>query len=192
MKTSLLKTTLLSATLVLSITMTSCKKEAAETDTEEVADDQNDTKFDDTAKENDAEFLVAAAEINMDEIALGKLAQTKATAQSVKDLGKMMEMEHITALEELKGLAATKNVSLPEGPTEDGQETLKKFQEKKAPDFDKDYASKMVDGHKDAISKFEKASTDAADADVRAWATKMLPALKMHLQHSEEVKTALK
>lgn len=192
MKTSLLKTTLLSATLVLSITMTSCKKDAAETDTEEVAEDQNDTKFDDTAKENDAEFLVAAAEINMDEIALGKLAQTKGTAQSVKDLGKMMEMEHITALEELKGLAATKNVSLPEGPTEDGQETLKKFQEKKAPDFDKDYASKMVDGHKDAISKFEKASTDAADADVRAWATKMLPALKMHLQHSEEVKTALK
>lgn len=172
---------------------TSCKNNADKTpDTEEVADDANEDKFNDTAKEDDSEFLVKAAEINMDEIALGELAQQKGTAQSVRDLGKMMFDEHTVALGELKTLAAGKNISLPAGPTEDGQETLKKFQDKKTADFDKDYAAKMVDGHKDAISKFEKASTDAADADVRAWAAKMLPALKMHLEHSETVKAQLK
>lgn len=192
MKTPFLKTSLLAATLMMALPFVSCKKETPKTDTEEVADDQNDAKFDDTDKEDDSEFLVAAAEINMDEVALGKLAQTKGTAQAVKDLGKMMETEHTKALDELKALASSKNISLPAGPTEDGQETLNKFQEKKASDFDKDYADKMVEGHKDAISKFEKASTDAADADVRAWAAKMLPSLRLHLQHSEEVRDALK
>ena len=42
----------------------------------------------------------------------------------------------------------------------------------------------MVKGHKDAISKFEKASKDCDDADIRAWALATLPALRTHLDHS--------
>ncbi len=175
------------------MTVESCKKEEPKMeDPKEVADDQNEAKYDDTSKEDDSEFLVNAAEINMNEIALGKLAQTKGTAQSVKDLGKMMEAEHTKALAELKDLAAKKNITLPAAATEDGQETLKKFSEKKASDFDKDYAAEMVDGHKDAIDKFTKASTDATDADVKMWATNMLPSLNTHLQHAEQVKAGLK
>ncbi|UMY65150.1 MULTISPECIES: DUF4142 domain-containing protein [unclassified Flavobacterium] len=192
MKTPLLKTSLLAATLLMALPFVSCKKENTTTDTEEVADDQNDEKFDDTDKEDDSEFVVKAAEINMDEIALGKLAQTKGTAASVKDLGKMMVAEHTKALDELKAMAMAKNISIPESPTEDSKETLTKFQEKETADFDKDYADKMVEGHKDAISAFEKAATDAADADVRNWATKMLPGLRLHLQHAEEVRDGLK
>lgn len=191
MKKTILKSSLLVAALMLSFTTVSCKKENTQPDTEEVAEDQNDAKFDEN-KEDDSEFLVDAAEINMDEIALGQLAQSKATSASVKEFGKAMEAEHTAALDELKTLAGSKNISLPQGPTEDGQEKLRKFQEKKAADFDKDYASEMVDGHKDAIDKFEKAANSAADADVRAWANKMLPSLRTHLQHAEEVKASLK
>lgn len=192
MKTPFLKTSLLAATLMMALPFVSCKKDNTQTDTEEVADEKNDAKFDDTEAEGDADFLMKAAEINMDEIALGQLAQTKGTAQTVKDLGKMMETEHSKALDELKALAASKNVSIPTGPTEDSQETLRKFQEKKAGEFDRDYADKMVEGHQDAISKFERAATDATDADVREWATKMLPSLRLHLQHAEEVRDGLK
>jgi len=46
----------------------------------------------------------------------------------------------------------------------------------------------MVNGHKDVISKFEKASTDAADPDIRNWATSILPALRKHLEYSEMCK----
>ena len=42
----------------------------------------------------------------------------------------------------------------------------------------------MVDGHKDAISKFEKEVNESSDSDIKSWATSMLPGLKMHLDHS--------
>ena len=42
----------------------------------------------------------------------------------------------------------------------------------------------MVSGHKDAISTFEKASTESTDADIKQWATGMLPGLRTHLDHA--------
>ena len=48
-------------------------------------------------------------------------------------------------------------------------------------DFDKEYVNMMISGHKDAIDKFEKASTDAADSEIRSWAASMLTVLRQHL-----------
>jgi len=42
----------------------------------------------------------------------------------------------------------------------------------------------MVDGHKDAIDKFEKAATDATDPQIKQWASSMLPDLRTHLDMS--------
>jgi putative membrane protein len=39
----------------------------------------------------------------------------------------------------------------------------------------------MVKSHENSIDLFEKALNDAKDADVRAFADKTLPALRMHL-----------
>ena len=153
-------------------------------DTKEVAEDRNDEKFETNKSEKDAQFLVNAAEINLMEIQLGQLAASKATAQDVKDLGTMMETEHSKSLEDLKALAAKKSVSLPTSATEDGQDHYKKLADKTGNDFDKDFCDMMVDGHKNAIEKFEKASTDSEDAEIKEWATATLPALRNHLDHA--------
>jgi len=153
-------------------------------DTKEVAEDKNDERFENRKAEKDADFLAEAAGISLEEIALGELAASKATNTEVKDLGSMMVTEHQKSLEELKALAAKKSVALPEAMTDNAKEDLGKFSNKEAKEFDKDYCDKMVDGHKDAISKFEKASTDAEDADVRNWATQTLPTLRKHLDHA--------
>ncbi len=42
----------------------------------------------------------------------------------------------------------------------------------------------MVDGHKDAISKFEKAASEAHDPQIKQWATSMIPDLRKHLDQS--------
>ena len=41
--------------------------------------------------------------------------------------------------------------------------------------------------HKKAVKAFEKASNEAKDADVKAFATKTLPTLKEHLTMAEEL-----
>ncbi len=162
----------------------SAVKQEKQEDTKKVAEEHNEAKFDTRASEKDAQFLVNAAEINMEEIKLGELAQQKSAMADTKTLGKMMVDEHTKAMGELKALAMKKSVSLPAADTKKGEDAYKKLNDMKANKFDKEYADMMVSGHKDAISAFEKASTDAADADIKQWATGMLPGLRTHLDHA--------
>jgi putative membrane protein len=91
-------------------------------DPKEIAEDQNEEKFDDRKSEKDANFLVEAAAINLEEIKLGELAQQKGTLAETKALGKMMVTEHTAALKDIKALAANKSITIPEVLTEDGQD----------------------------------------------------------------------
>lgn len=157
----------------------------SEVKTEELAKEQNDAKFDDNADEKNAKFLVKANEINLEEISLGKLAQEKSTNADIKALGKMMVTAHTKASADLTALAAKKNISIPTENTDDIKDAYKKLNDKTdQKDFNKAYADMMVKGHKDAIDLFEKQSTDSSDADIRAWATSMLPGLREHLDHA--------
>ena len=170
---------LISSCFILS--WTACNNAKTE-DTKEVAQDHNEAKFDDNAnKSDDSKFLVAAAEINLEEVQLAKLAQTNANSDEVKKLGKMMEQDHSAAMTELNGLASKKQITIPTSITDNGQSAYKTLSEKKGKDFDKAYGDMIVDGHKDAISIFEKASTDCKDADIKSWAAGMLPKLRSHM-----------
>lgn len=170
----------------ISFSIVSCDNKAKTEDSKEVAEDQNEAKIEGTKNENDAEFLVDVAEINQEEINLGKLAQEKGSMTDVKELGKMMEMAHTKAMTDLSALAMQKSISLPETKTEDVNEAYKKMTEKKSgKEFDKEYCDMMVDGHKKAIEKFEKASTNSVDSDIKMMATNMLPDLRKHLEMAE-------
>jgi putative membrane protein len=159
--------------------------------TKEVAKDQNDGKFNKNDDEKNAAFLVKATEINLEEINLGKLAQKKSTNKDVKELGKMMETAHTKALADLQKLAAKKSISIPTELTQDAKNAHEKLDGKSEKDFNKDYADKMVSGHKDAIDLFEKESTESSDEDIRTWATTMLPELRAHLDHAIAVQEKL-
>jgi len=162
----------------------SCNNTPKTPDTKETAEEHNEAKFDEKKSEKDAQFLVESAEINLEEMQLGKLAQSRSKNADVIALGKMMENEHANAMNDLKDLAAKKQISIPTSITQDGQDAFDKLNEKTGKDFDKSYCEMMVKGHKKAIDKFESASKDVEDADIRAWATNMLPALRTHLDHA--------
>jgi putative membrane protein len=173
---------------IVSLGITSCSDNAKTEDSKEVAEDKNDAKMDGMKDEADAQFLVNVAEINQEEISLGKLAQEKGSVTDVKELGKMMVDAHTKALADLSELAMKKSINLPEAKTDDVNEAYKEMNEKSGKKFDEKYCEKMVDGHKDAISKFEKASTDAVDPDIKMMATNMLPDLRKHLEMAEMCK----
>lgn len=186
-KTSLLSKTLLGAAVVtLSFGMQSCKNEPKQEDPKEVAEDENEAKFDDVEK--DADYLVTAAEVDMKEIELGKLAQLKSTNADVKALGKMMEEAHTKSLAELNVVASTKNITLPSSLTDKGQDAYGDLNDKTGHDFDKAYTDKMVDGHEKMIEKMVDASEKAKEADVRMWAANMIPVLRKHLEHAKMTK----
>jgi putative membrane protein len=162
----------------------SCSNNKPE-DSADVAEEQNEEMMDDRKSEKDAEFLVEAAGINLEEIKLGELAQERGTLADVKDLGKMMVKEHKQAQSDLQKLADSKSVIIPVTLTEDGQDAYDKLSGKTGKDFDKEYCDMMVNGHEKAIDKFEKAASDANDADIRNWASSMLPGLQSHWDHAK-------
>lgn len=180
-----IKEALLQVTFVTTVLLiVSCGYNKKPADTKDVAEEHNDAKFDNNKQEKDAQFLVNAAEINLEEIQLGQLAQQNGITTHVKELGKMMVVAYTKSQKDLTALAKSKMITIPTSPTENAQDAYKKLNERTGNDFDKTYADMMVSKHKDAISAFEKVSTDGNDADIKNWATVSLTDLRSHLDHS--------
>lgn len=172
---------------ILSITlfgMISCTNSQKTEDTKEMAEEHNEQKFDSNREEKDAQFLVNAAEIHLEEIQLSQIAQSNSTEPEVKKMGKIMESDHTKSLNDLKELASKKSITIPTSLTEDNKDAYKDLSNKSGEDFDKEYCEKMVEGHKKAIEKFEDASAKSEDAEIRAWAEASLPVLRSHLDHA--------
>ncbi len=58
--------------------------------------------------------------------------------------------------------------------------------------FDKAYVNQMVDDHKKAVKLFEDASQNCKDPDLKAFAAKTLPTLKMHLDSINAIHDQMK
>lgn len=190
-KTSLLLSKLFMGAAVLSLTLASCKQEPKQEDPKEVAEEANEETFEDMPNdslEDDSEYLVKAAEVDMKEIELGKLAQTKSTNADVKAFAKMLVDDHTKASADTKALASKKNITLPAAATDKTQDAYKELNEKSGADFDKAFADKMVEGHEKTIEKIEKASEKAKDPDIRMWAANTLPTLRKHLEAAKALK----
>lgn len=153
---------------------------------------ENNTAMNSSMKEDDTKFMMKAASGGMMEVELGQMAQQKAKSQRVKDFGAMMVRDHTNANNELKALAANKNVSLPAAMVEEHQMHVNNMKEKAGMDFDKAYMSMMIDDHEKDVSDFSSASNNGSDAEVKAFAAKTLPVLRAHLNSAKSVNDAVK
>ncbi|TWF42686.1 putative membrane protein [Chitinophaga polysaccharea] len=142
--------------------------------------------------ENSSKFAVDAANGGMMEVAMGKLAQEKASNARVKAFGAMMVTDHTKAGDQLKELAGKKNIALPAELSTQEKNHLDDLGKKSGKDFDKSYIDMMVDDHDKDVKEFEKASSDLTDPDLKTWATSTLPTLKVHQDSARVIQKALK
>jgi len=139
-------------------------------------------KGDSVVTGGDLAFMNEAAPGGMAEVELGKLAATKAENGEVKAFAQKMVEDHSKAGDELKQLAAQKKVMLPPDVMPKHKEIMDKLSKLNGADFDKEYVKAMVADHEKDVAAFENVSKTAVDADVKAFATKTLPTLKMHFE----------
>ena len=141
---------------------------------------------------DDAKFAVAAATDGMAEVELGRLALQKAVNSQVKDFGTMMVSDHSKANADLKGLAQSKGITLP-ATLDNGEQQIKEILSgKSGADFDKAYVEDMIEDHQKDIKDFQDAIAILKDADLKAFAQKTLPTLKMHLAAVQKIHDQLK
>jgi putative membrane protein len=145
-----------------------------------------------TLDHDDQEFMNKAAQGGMAEVMLGQTASTKGTSPDVKNFGNRMVTDHGKANDELKQLAQNKGMALPADVDDESKKMSDKLSSLSGKDFDKTYINGMVDDHEKDVKEFEKASKDAKDPDLKAWATKTLPTLQDHLKMAKETKSKLK
>jgi putative membrane protein len=160
----------------------------AQEDSKQEAKEENKEKFEDTDLKADWKFAIDVADASMLEVELGKLAQSKGLSANIKTFGQTMVADHTKANEELKALAATKNISLPDTLSDKSKRQYEKLSEKSGKDFDKDYADAMVDGHEDVLDLLKKEAEKGNDPDLKAWASQKISAIEHHLQMAKQAK----
>ncbi|MCF0069323.1 DUF4142 domain-containing protein [Dyadobacter sp. CY261] len=161
------------------------------TDTTEMADSTNEAMADSAettgtgtaAAEEDSDFAIEAANGGMTEVQLGEVAKQKGTNPKVKEFGEMMVTDHTKANNELKALAASKNITLPAAPNEEMQKATADISSKNGKDFDKAYIDQMVKDHQKTVELFEDGQKNVKDPEIKAFIDKTLPVLKSHLEH---------
>jgi putative membrane protein len=137
--------------------------------------------------EKSAEFLKKVTNSGMAEVQSAKLAQQKATIDAVKNFAAMLERDHTAVNQEVKNLADQRSVALPATISDDKQKMYNDMDKMTGKAFDKDYISMMIKAHGDGISLFEDTRSNASDIDVKNFADKTLPTLKMHLDSAKAI-----
>jgi putative membrane protein len=139
------------------------------------------------AQMDDKQFAREAAKGGMSEIDMGNDAKDKAGSERVKNFGAMMVRDHTKATEELKSIMNKENITWPDKTTMNPM-----LQDKTGTSYDKQYMKMMVEDHVKDISLFERESRTGKDAELKAYAYRMLPTLKMHLDSARAVQSSLK
>jgi putative membrane protein len=134
---------------------------------------------------NDANFMRSAAELNLEEIRLGKLARVYATMPEVKEMARLMENDYTNTLYQLQDIANRKLLTLPAEMNSDGKESYEKLVSINRNDFDKQFISMLVGIDNNAIDMFEKEADDTHDTDIKEWVTSVITVIKDQLTKAQ-------
>jgi putative membrane protein len=140
----------------------------------------------------DKKFAMQAATAGMAEVEMGKLAGDKASSTDVKDFGSKMVEDHGKANDELKSIAATKGITLPDKLDAMHQAKYDKLSQLSGAEFDKAYIADMVAGHKKVDALMKKEASSGKDDDLKAFAAKTDDTVQMHLKMAEDIQGKLK
>ncbi len=133
----------------------------------------------------DAAMLKDIAQANMAEVETGRIALEKSSNPEVKKFAQMMFDEHSKGLDEVKALASAKGTELPGGPDTKHKAVALEFKALSGGMFDSRYMKQAGVGDHEATEKLlKKTQAEAKDAELKALAGKMLPAVQTHLQHA--------
>jgi putative membrane protein len=132
------------------------------------------------------------------EIALGKLASTKATNSQVRAFAQQMVKDHQAMMSDAHALMGKVNAAADSTWDDakdlagDGAEKLKELTDKeKGADWDKNYIESQVDIHQRVLDKLQDAAKNTTDASVSAALTKATGKVQEHLTKAQSIKAGL-
>lgn len=168
--------------LIGAVTFSCGSKNSSETDSNKVAEEANEDKFQSRDSEKDAEFVAKTVACNFGDIQMAQLAQQKSNNSQVVEIAKSVEAGHSKMLHDLESLAGKKAISVPSEPENGKKNKIESLiKESDIQDFNKEWCKEMVSTHESLIKDFENRWEDTKDADLKNWIAETLPHLRTHL-----------
>ena len=138
-------------------------------------------------KNPDSKFMMTLATGGMNEIGLSQTALAKSSNEDVKKFAQMMIDDHTKAGDELKTLAASKNVTLPMEMDAKHKAMDQKLSGMSGSAFDMEYMKTMVKDHEKTVALLKKESTSGKDAEAKTFAANLLPTVQGHLDMAKSM-----
>lgn len=143
--------------------------------------------------QSDERMMKQLAQIQLSEIALAKLAKEKAQSNEVKSFANNMLDDHTKAHDELKQLAQSKGVSLPAEADRQQQSAEKKLAALTGEKFDRQYMNhESTRALKDTHRLLERIHSKSEDADLKAYASKIIATVKTQQQLANDTRKNLR
>jgi putative membrane protein len=141
--------------------------------------------------ESDYGFAQKAAQENMAEVKLGRLAEQKGTTPAVRDFGRRMVQDHSKNDAELKELASRENLPLPTQIKESDESTYEHLSTLSGKAFDRAYSRAIVQDHMKDLAEFQGEAKDAQNQAIKDYAVQTVPVLQSHLDEARQMEEAV-
>jgi putative membrane protein len=134
------------------------------------------------------DFVTEAAQSDMFEIQSSQLAQEKKDPKAGTFAQKMIS-DHTGTTDAIKAMVQSGKVkaTLPTALDSSHQSKLDKLKGLSGADFEKQYRSDQVSGHKDAVSLYKRYADGGDNPDLKAFAQKTLPTLEQHQKMAQDL-----
>ena len=143
----------------------------------------NDTTKGETPYEgpfDDQRFVEQASRGGLFEVESSRLALEQRSSQETRKFARMMIDDHGKTNQELATLARSKSLRASADLDNYHQEKLDELRHVEGAEFDVKYRQCQIKAHDEAIALFERASRECKDAELKAFATRLLPTLRDH------------
>jgi putative membrane protein len=133
-------------------------------------------------------FINTTAEAGHAEVAAGNIAGARSSSDAIRKFADQMVQDHTKAGDELAMIAQKKAVTLPVEPDAIHQNMVSQLSKTDVSNFDRLYIDEAgVKDHKAAVSSYRDEAMNGSDAELKAFAPRILPAVEHHYQLAKEV-----
>ena len=121
------------------------------------------------------------------EIRLGRLAESKATNQAVKEYGRRMVREHTSLANQWTSMASSNGMKFKSGMGKRHKSKLDRLEKMSGQAFDREYMTLEAQNHQDYLDYFRKEGRGADSAPVRQLVNRNIPVLERHIREAKQI-----
>lgn len=142
---------------------------------------------DKSVSKDDQKFLDTVWNANTYGVQSSERALKSSNNEKIKEFAKTMIKDHTGANEAVAKLAGDVNAKLPKELNDQFRKMINDLEGKEGEEFDKAYASAHLKLHKTAVDLFDKTSKEGDNAQVKKFASTVLPTLQHHLHMAKQL-----